>query len=95
MSRAIRIVAIIPSMMATAILAFVVMRGAHTVLRLREYGDTTYPLVAPITFVPAALIALSFLLFADHRIGPAAVLGVLALATATLFFVSQASGALG
>jgi uncharacterized membrane protein YfcA len=95
MSRAVRVLCIAPAVAATAVLATVTVKGAITVLELRRFGDTDFPLVAPLNALPAALIVLSFLVSALGRNGVAALLGITALALASVFWLSQASGALG
>lgn len=95
MSRAARVLSIIPAVAASAVLASVIIKGAITVLELRRLGDTTWPVVAPENAIPAALIVLSLFLFTRGRNGIAALLGAIAFVIASVFWLSQASGALG
>jgi hypothetical protein len=95
MNRTARNLAIVLAVVATAILAIVIVKGAITVLKLRQFGDTAWPLVAPLNVIPAAMIAVSVVAFARGRSGLSALLGIMALAVASIFWFSQASGALG
>lgn len=95
MNHAARALSIFPAVLATAVLATVIFKGATTVLELRQFGETTWPLVAPLNAVPAALIGGSVMAFARSRIGLAASLGMIALVVAAVFWLSQASSAVG
>ena len=95
MNRATRTLSIIPALVATAVLAAVIYKGAITVHELRQLGETSWPLVSPLNAVPAAIISVSVIAFARGRSALAAFLGIMALAFASVFWLSQASGSVG
>lgn len=95
MERIARLSPVIPAVLAAVVLVAVIANGVSTVLDLRTHGVTTYPLVSPLNMVPASLIACSFFMLAKERRGAATALGMIALVTSCLFWISQASGRLG
>jgi len=93
--RSARPLSIVPAAMAAALLAIVVITGVNTVMKLRSVGHTEWPLVALINALPAGLIVFAVWAFARGRDVIAATLGLLALAIASIFWLSQSSGASG
>ena len=90
-----RVLAILPAVLTNLISASVVITGARTVMELRASGRSEFPLVAPLNSLPAALILFSCWAFARGRDLLATVFGLAALGVASVFWISQASGALG
>jgi hypothetical protein len=95
MKAAARVMAILPALLATSVLASVIITGVKTVMELRAFGRSEFPLIAPLNLFPALLILSSVWAFARGRNVLAALFGLAALAVASVFWISQASGALG
>jgi hypothetical protein len=89
-----RYVTIIVATLAAAVWAVVVARHIQTVMALREYGDTTFPL-APWQLLPLPGIVASVLLLRKNRSGAACAAALATLLLVTLLLAVQGASRAG